>query len=494
MCLALAGCDSQKVVDECVAGARECAEGGARMCEAASDGHLVWSAPVDCGAEQLCRTGACVDPSASQQQRADALSDFVSQMAAVTAYPYAYDPAAITSAGRRKIFEAEDSDGAYLAAMWWAFDQLPQGHQGMSIGARCGRDLPYQGSSRFGVCGRPYKDGIAITTARKDNRLALATGDRVVRAGTATGHALFDEAWLRPVCGGSFPSASGRRTQAAASFFGTIPAGTELEIVGLDGTRRTVTVPLEGDGRSIDCTDPLGRSRATNVEVSVLADGTAVVRVPSFIPFDEPFPTTNALSDIDAYRSRFQAKLLAAFESVKGAPRIVWDVRGNGGGLTLVGLEIASGFPGATAGELTTCSQRIEGSIPPTFDLFEYATYSLTPGGAFGYVGKVAVLIDGLNYSAADYFAYFARHATSALLVGSGTAGAYGATSDAFTIDSSSPTITFSYDSNRCVSLPDRTPLEGRAVAPTVEVEYEPADLAAGRDTVLLAAVSALSR
>lgn len=51
-----------------------------------------------------------------------------------------------------------------------------------------------------------------------------------------------------------------------------------------------------------------------------------------------------------------------------------------------------------------------------------------------------------------------------------------------------------SVDENRCASAEDDTPLEGRSIAPHVVVEYEPKDLASGRDTVLEHAVLELSK
>jgi C-terminal processing protease CtpA/Prc len=159
-----------------------------------------------------------------------------------------------------------------------------------------------------------------------------------------------------------------------------------------------------------------------------------------------------------------------------------------------VGLAIASGFPGATAGNLTTCNARVPDSVPASFGTQDYATYALTPGGPFAFAGKVAVLTDGLNYSAADYFAYVTRHATSAILVGSTTAGAFGASSANFTVDSASPALSFTYDINRCVSLPDRSPLETKGTEPSLVVEYAPADLVAGKDTVLETAIAQLKQ
>jgi C-terminal processing protease CtpA/Prc len=185
------------------------------------------------------------------------------------------------------------------------------------------------------------------------------------------------------------------------------------------------------------------------------------------------------------------ARIQAAFDTVKDAPRLIWDIRGNGGGLTRAGIAIASGMPGARAGALTYCSARVSGSSPPRFE-GRYAEYALTPGGAFSYKGKVAVLIDGHDYSAADYFPYLVRNGTDGILVGSPTAGAFGATSGTFSI-AESPALEFAYDQNHCLDATGKS-LEGRSVQPHRAVEYEPADLASGRDTVLNTAVQELSK
>jgi C-terminal processing protease CtpA/Prc len=169
---------------------------------------------------------------------------------------------------------------------------------------------------------------------------------------------------------------------------------------------------------------------------------------------------------------------------------MVWDARSNGGGITLVGLAIVAGMPGAQAMGISYCQSRIPGSNPPAFSSQSYAHYQVTPGGPFAYTGKVAVLIDGLDYSAADYFPYAVSQATSALLVGTPTAGAYGASSVEIEF-AGPPWLGASLDLNRCVDATG-APLEGRAVEPHLQVEYDPADLAAGVDTVLEAAVAAL--
>jgi C-terminal processing protease CtpA/Prc len=141
--------------------------------------------------------------------------------------------------------------------------------------------------------------------------------------------------------------------------------------------------------------------------------------------------------------------------------------------------------------DISACRARIEGSDPPSFTSSTYAEYAVEPGGPFAYTGKIAVLIDGLDYSAADYFPYAIQQAApGTLLVGTPTAGAYGGSGPQLTIDGP-PLLYGTYDPNHCEDA-EGMPLEGRSVQPDLLVEYDPSDLAAGVDTVMEAAVAAL--
>ena len=473
-----------------LAGQGVCEGDGVRTCASVGE-RLELGPKVACEGETSCHDGACRPPTESQLAHAKGLEDFVSGMRTRTAWHGTLDYDAITREGRLAIAKGEDTDEVYLGALRRAFLAIPQGHQGLYLKSGCGKIIPFESTSRFGVCGRPFGDALVVTVAKEGNRLGLKKGDRIVEVDGVTGPRLLEEAALRPTCSASAPSASYRRTSGAASFFGTVPAGAKLVVENPKGERRTVVVPNESDP-STSCTEPLGRDTRFVAKSEILADGTAVIRLPSFVPFDVQFPTSGTQEDFDAYRTAFQGRIQTEFDKVKSAPRLIWDLRSNGGGLTQVGLAIASGMPGAKAGPLTHCVARIAKSDPPRFDTTPYAEYALTPGGDFAYAGKVAVLIDGFDYSAADYFPYVVKNATSALLVGSPTAGAYGASSGSFEIPQS-PAVTVTYDVNKCTTMDD-TPLEGKSVEPHVFVEYDPASLAEGRDGVLEKAVEALKK
>lgn len=447
-----------------------------------------------CGEDQACIDNACSAPSATQSARVAALGEMVDQMASVTSYPYSYDREAIIRDGKRAILHGPDTDETYLTAMWRAFLAIPEGHQSMLLKSGCGKKLPYSQTSRFGVCVRPSEGGLVVTRVKAGtNQLGLSVGDEIVSADGLSRDAMLAASFLRPTCGSTYPSLSGQNEAAAVAFFATAPSGMSLAIKTTTGETRTVTVPATPDTTALDCGEVFGRTKQIVADATTLPDGTAVIRLPSFVPYDVPFPNTNDPVAIASYRDDFIARIKTAFDTVKDAPRLVWDVRGNGGGLTLAALAIGSGMPGAQSTTTTYCTARLAGTDPVAFDDFRYAEYALSPGGDFLYTGKVAVLIDGLDYSASDYFAHFVRHATSATLVGAATAGAYGGSSGSFDITSATPALTFYYDTNRCVSGADDLPLEGQGVEPHLTVRYDPIDLAEGRDTVLEAAIAALS-
>jgi hypothetical protein len=328
-----------------------------------------------------------------------------------------------------------------------------------------------------------------ITYARPGNVLALTAGDQIVSAGNANGPAILDEAALRPVCGAYFPSTEARRTSAAASFFGAVPEKTILTVIGIHGQRRMMMVPAPSSD-VVDCVDPLGRDTAFNAQASTHWDGTAIIRLPRLYPIDDAsHPQTDA--EYEAFSARFQASVKAEFDKVKDAPRIVWDARGNGGGITRVALAIVSGMPSARPTAIARCNRRIPGSNPPAFEPELSADYSITPGGDFAYAGRTAVLIDALDYSAADYFAYATSRATDVPLVGEGTAGAFGGAGAPFTVEGP-PAMSANYNEHRCLDARDGSALEGRGTAPTVSVGYAPEDVARGVDSVLEAAIERL--
>jgi hypothetical protein len=444
-----------------------------------------------CPGDQACRAGACEDPTPRQRTQLAAVGAMIDALAQSSAWHEPVDAAAVKADARRAIFKGEGTDLAYVEAAWRALNAYPQGHQGLFSDdpSVCGKVAPYQYASRFGVCGRPVTGGLVVTLARSGNKLGLRAGDVITAAAGDAGEALLEAAYRRPVCGGTFPSKEGRRHAGAASFFGTIPAGAKLAVRAPQGTTREVVVPSGADAQLTDCTDVFARSRQVYAEASVRPDGVAVIRLPSFFPWDKQAPTQEPAftAFVDAYR----AEVVKVFQTVKTSKAIVWDARGNTGGITPVGLAIVAGFPSARATAISYCRTRTPGTTPPSWDTERYAEYAVTPGGPFAYTGKVAVLTDGLAYSAGDYFPLAVTKASSAVLVGTSSAGAFGGGRAPIAL-AGPPALEANYDPTACFDAATNTPLEGNPPPPSIAAEYAPADLAAGKDTVLERAVKAL--
>ena len=409
-----------------------------------------------CEGESVCRDGACRAPTEKQIAQADELASMLQFIRDETGWHAPVDWEALRLDGRKNIFGGDGSDLAYVTALYRAFVAVPQGHQTFYLAEGCGKLVPFAHFSERGVCGQPHSRGIVVTSARAGNPLGLAKGDLVVRLGSASGTAVIDALAARPMCTASRPSASYREAVTATTFSDLLVPGEEIVIESADGAVRAVTVPdvpLSGNPSSaLWCADPFARNTRVPVESELRPDGVGVIRLPGFTDPEQTFPTNLTEQEIDEYRAKFEAKILAAFDKVKSAPAIVWDIRGNGGGMTLVGLEIASGFPGARADSFSYCEARKPKSDPPAFDTFRYAELSLTPGGPFAYAGKVAIVVDGLDYSAADYFPLAAKTRTDAVLVGKPSAGAFGSTSKTRAF-SGPPGFDVGVDVNRCSSV-----------------------------------------
>lgn len=469
--------------------AAACSSGGAPA--GASSGGAGASDPeLQSGPEDAGQ--APIEPTERMRSQAASVASALDALSSQSAWHVPVDVEAAKARERASILSGDGSDATFFASAWRAVNTFPQGHQGFfsQTPGICGKSIPLQSRSRFGVCGRPSASGVAVTFAASGNRLGLARGDVVVRAGGDEGDALFEAAYLRPICGAVYPSRSGRRHAGAASFFGTVPAGMKLTVRSPSGTTRELVVPAEPDAEETDCREVFHRSISLYADASIRPDGVAVIRLPNFLPFDKAPPTTEA--GFASYEADYQAKLVAIFDTVKHAPAIIWDARGNEGGITPVGLAIVAGFSSARATELSYCQTRVAGSSPPSFDGPRYASYVVAPGGPFSYAGKVAIVTDGLAYSAGDYFPFAASQASNVAVVGSPTAGAFGGGAGPISIPGP-PSLGATFDPTGCFRASDGAPLEASPPSPRVGVEYDPKDLAAGIDTVLERAVVELA-
>ncbi len=347
----------------------------------------------------------------------------------------------------------------------------------------CGTvDLPSESTSFVDACTQPYQDHAVVTVVGKDNPLGLLPGDEVLAIDDKSGQAMLDATFARPACGTGSPSAAHRRAVSATSIFDSVAVGAKVKVKHVGGAVETKTVSRI-TAKPVSCRDPWGRTETYVAKATIRPDGAAVLRIPSFSPkdFDEKDPQGSI--------ERFQTAIHDEFVKVKDAPRLIIDVRGNPGGATLVGLAIAAGMPGAQKTKIAKCSAR----DPHTNEYSRAFDYDLAPAtgpSSFAYAGRVALVSDGLAFSAADYFVRTMRTATNAVVVGRGQAGAYGGSTDEVTI-TKGPGLVLYPDPWRCTD-PVGGVLEGQTAKPDLETELEPVDIAKGIDSDIEAALGLL--
>lgn len=448
-----------------------------------------WLAQPACDEAEVCRDGACTAPSQAMLDRYAHLEAALVQVERWISNPTAFERAAVLRQAWLDLRQSDD-DLAYASTLRRVFNAVPQGHQTLRFDdAR----LPYQGYTRFGACLRPYGDHFVVTSVAAGARVDLSPGDEVVAFEDTTGEAMAAFALSLPMSGHLRPSPAGMRHAAAESLLTGAREGMALDVRSSTGVRRVI-LPAPGTPW-VDCADSFQRTDAARApydwKATMRPDGIGVIHLATFYPaflYDRALDTEAAVQQaID----EAIASLEAEFDTIRSARGVVWDLRGNQGGLTPLGLAVASGLPGARAGPYTECYHRDPGSTPATF-MGPTHHYELTPDDRFRVPGaKVAVIIDGSNYSAADYFPWFVRHATDATLVGSTTSGAFGGGNAPVRVPDARYAAEWRVDPTGCRTA-DGALLEGQGVEPHISVELEPADLAAGVDTALERAILAV--
>lgn len=470
--------------DGCLVASR-CLGGLVERCD---DGRF--GEPELCPLGATCRDGACRAPDDRVRRQLKSLETIRATWENRAGSPSFVHADAVAGS----LLAGDGTDQAFFQAARDLALATRQGHQVIVLAdhdACAPPHMPRQGWSRFAVCGRPLGDAVVVTYARSGNALGLVAGDRIVGLDGLRGPALLEAAARRPVCGGGAVSEAYRRETAAASFFGTVPPSSQLDVVSAQGDSRSVVVPAEAQPNEalLDCRDPFGRAGDADIASWTRDDGVGVIQIASFAP-GAPREWSD-IEEYEAYLAETTAEIVEAFEQVKDRPALIWDVRGNTGGYSSIALQIVAGMAGVTATSLFTCEYRHPDSWPPEYSPALSETFAITPGGPFVYGGNAAVLIDGLAYSATDHFAFAVARATTVPLVGSPSAGAFGRSGLIYEVDGP-PALQFTVDPLYCTDASTGEPLEGRSVNPTVAVEYDPSDLAAGIDTVLETAVALL--
>ncbi len=257
-------------------------------------------------------------------------------------------------------------------------------------------------------------------------------------------------------------------------------------VYGESDPRRYTVRRGGGDEIVVNAAAAKGRPAANSaapVEFWQVADGVAGVRITAFAHHDAAAWAKAAPNERDALLAQEIAAIRAAFARAVGNKALVLDLRGNGGGTDLLGMQVAAcllpkGFSYyglASRGWLGGWSRpnlhrpRVVGE-PPSFG------------------GQLLVLIDEDSFSVTDNLCRCLRDLHSDVtFVGAPTGGGSGAPRPCITLPHSGVVVTVC---TLRVTGPKGELIEGRGTVPDVPVRRTRAGVLAGTDEVLLAALA----
>jgi len=328
---------------------------------------------------------------------------------------------------------------------------------------------------------RPWGDHAVVTIA--DPKSVLRRGDEVVAIDGERGDDLKARLVSRPF-GVDYlpPTDAGRVAFALRAFFSIDREGTKLTVRrGVGAAELEVTLPrAQASSAGYGCDDAFGRDYTKPAAATVLSDGTGVLCIPGF-------SQTNL--------ARFESEVGPEFDKVKFAPRLVIDLRGNGGGLLKSALDLVSQLPAAEKKDYCESGSERPAARPRA---------TIPRGGAPSrpwFLSRRAFSIQGRSRcsstappTAQERFVLATKGGARALIIGTRTAGAYGTiTRDTPVSLPGSPTIELFINRSQ-VRKPDGTVLDATSMEPDIEVGYDPLVLAKGDDPMLARAVTELSK
>ena len=467
---------------EChIADETKCDGDQVRVCTFTEAGCGAWANGELCSDKgNVCRSAnsvsACASPSAQQTQWLSNIKDTIAllERELAIAPQLKTDTDALYKKVERQLLKSPDALRSFSTAIRTVSLAYPDGHLFLGPENSCGTSAnPYGSTSVVGACAQPYGAHAIVTHVTSTNPLGLTPGDQIVGINGKRNADMMRVALEQPLCASSSASLSNARYIAATSLFAFVQMGTKVEIQHLNGSVETKTIlelsPI------ISCQDTYGRIGNFAARGGLRPDGVGVIRLVSLYKQAATFEEADALlhDEIDA-----------AFAIVKNAPTLIWDLRANAGGSSLVGLEIVAGMNSVTAG---TSVAAYDYRTPGTSTYESPYVYKIPSSVRYRYTGKVAVLIDGLTTSAGDYTALAAKR-FGIPLVGAPTSASYGGGVSNVLVGRD-PSVIAGVNQYRGLTVLGEA-MEGKSVFPDVALDLSPTDLAAGRDTVMEAAIA----
>ncbi len=179
----------------------------------------------------------------------------------------------------------------------------------------------------------------------------------------------------------------------------------------------------------------------------------------------------------DNFVAYLNPKIQAAIVSMKDAPGIIIDLRGNGGGDDSVAVKMA-GLLFDKETQLMITKKRSRD------DFYYKARPQKNP-----YLGKIVILVDERSSSASEQFAAGMQEARRAVVIGKTTRG-----SDLDANLAKLPTGAYMIYAVGQPHTPKGVVIEGRGVVPNIEVGLTRESLLAGRDAQLEAAIEYIKK
>jgi C-terminal processing protease CtpA/Prc len=214
------------------------------------------------------------------------------------------------------------------------------------------------------------------------------------------------------------------------------------------------------------------------------ADGVAGIRIATFAHRDGKAWAAAAPEERDALLAAEVATLRAAFAQAAGARALVLDLRGNGGGTDLLGMEVAACLLPADSVYYGLASRRWLG--PGWAKPGQHRLRVRGEPPRFG--GQLLVLIDAGVFSVTDNLCRCLDDLhPDVTFVGAATGGGSGAPRPCITLAHSGAVVTLC---TMRVTGPHGELIEGRGTVPDVPVRTTRAGVLAGRDEVVEAALA----
>jgi carboxyl-terminal processing protease len=235
---------------------------------------------------------------------------------------------------------------------------------------------------------------------------------------------------------------------------------TTVRIVYLDENNREREAAVKRERVVSEMSEPFGNFPAQRVEteVQMLGGGIGYIRFNIFVPLATD-------------------RVLAAIRSMKDARGIIFDLRGNPGGMGGLATRIAGLLETREKISLGTMKMR---AGHQNFVIFPQSN---------PFTGKVALLIDGSSGSTSEIFAAGLQESGRAIIVGEKSMGA--ALPSIFSKLPTGALFQYAFADFR---TPKGVLVEGRGVIPDVEVKPDRRELLRGRDNQLDAAIEQIRK